>query len=576
MDSLIVFSKIFNIPITKNKLIIPDDFNIFKFPQNIRSIIYTYFHLVSKQIEGLDWAKIGNFMNQDNEILYIDSVDPNIYYDNNIILNKLHIQDYDFIKKQINNIKTAIKYKNIGWNVNYYFDKNMLTLEEISKIKHASEVLNKRIIEINPDLFDLVILFKRFGAQLDLTKYHYHGDNYRLKCLDTYANINYDDAKWYSFDENVLKKILENEPKVLNPIFEECVLNSSNTKEISELYLKWFTKNRNPKYRFDALLQRCKNITILFKLGIELPTTSLEQFNYNYKYLQLDTLMKIMPSFSNNIWRCFKNENIIELLPKYNIHFKYLTKAECINFYNIFYKPTLEFYQTVFENKLLRVDDVNSLEHLNYNQAKYILKYWSENRGKFDRLYEILIQKLNIIEIYKLSLKDLIKTPINLSNQIYNKTDIDIVVKFIIQNNIMITKHDDINLIKTPELLKNISWKIIDNQNKFDMLFEYFIDNNIVLDYYENIHVIQKYIHTMSEHIIEKLSNEKILELIIRPLMGIKPEDIKKISNRIISEIKEEKSEDFNPDEESIASSNEESNEESSEESGEESGEESE
>lgn len=529
MDSLIVFSKILNIPIKDNKLIIPDNFDIFKLPPNIRSIIYTYFHLVSKHIEGLNWAKIGKIMNEDTEISYIDSVDPAIYYDNNIVLSKLHIQDYNLIKNGIKKVKIALNYETLGWNVNFYFNEKMLTLEEISKIKHTDEVLNKKIIEINPNLFDMDVLFKRFNLQLNLTNYQQNNaDRYRLKCLDRYSNINYDDIKWYSDNKYVLRKILENNPKTLNPIFEQCVLNSGSKKEISELYLNWFSKNRNSKYCFDLLLQECKNIDILFENGVNLPFTAIEQFNYNRKYINYTDCLKIMPSFNNRIWNYFKNDDLIEILPKYNIYFKYLSKKECINFYNIFYKPSLEFYQIVFENKLLRVDDVERLEQINYKQAKYILKYWNEKRGKSERLYEIIKQKLNIVEIYKLSIKGLIKTKyLKLSNQKYNKKDHEIVIKFILQNNIIITDHIDNELIKNPKLLQNISWKIINNQIKFNDLFEYFIDNDIKLDYNENIKTIQQYIHTIPEYMIQKLSDEKIIELIVNPLKNIEPQSEK-------------------------------------------------
>lgn len=534
MDSLIVFSKIFNIPIKDNKLIIPDNFDIFELPANIRSIIYTYFHLIYRQVEGLNWTKIGKIMNEDTEISYIDSVDPTIYYENNIVLSKLHIQDYNLIKNGIKDVKIALKYETLGWNVNCYFNGNMLTLDEISKIKHADKVLNKKIIEINPNLFDMDIVFRRFNLQLDLTNYHQvNADRYRLKCLDEYYNINYDDPKWYSNNKYVLRKILENNPKTLNPIFEECVLNSGSKKEISELYLDWFSKNRNSKYRFDLLLQECKNINILFENGVDLPITAIEQFNYDKKYINYNNCLKIMPSFNNRIWNYFSDRNLIEILPKYNIYFKYLSKNECINFYNIFYKPTLKFYQIVFENKLLRVDDVDKLDRITYKQAKWILKYWNEKRGKFERLYEIIMQKLNIIEIYKLTLKGLIRTKsLKLSNQKFDKEDHEIVIKFILQNNIIITDHVDIDLIKNPKLLQNISWKIINNQFKFRDLFEYFIDNDIKLDYIENIETIQKYIHTIPEHMIQKLSNEKITELIVNPLKGIKIQD-KKNDNSI-------------------------------------------
>ena len=520
MDSLIVFSKILNIPIKDNKLIVPDDFDIFKLPPNIRSIIYTYFHLVSKYIEGLNWTKIGKIMNEDTEISYIDSVDPAIYYNNNIVLSKLHIQDYNLIKHGINNVEIALKYETLGWNVDCYYNGKILTLREISKIKHADKVLNKKIIEKNPNLFDMDVLFKRFNLQLDLTNYlQSNADRYRLKCLEVYSNINYDDVKWYSENNYVLRKILENNPKTLNPLFEQCVLNSNYKKEISELYLNWFAKNRNSKYRFDLLLQECKNIDILFENGVDLPITTIERFNYSKKYINYNDCLKIMPSFNNSIWNYFKNENVIEILPKYNIYFKYLSKKECINFYNIFYKPTLEFYQIVFDNKLLRVDDVNNLEQINYKQAKYILKYWNEKRGKSERLYEIIMQKLNIIEIYKLTLNGLIRPQtLKLLNQKFNKEDHEIVIKFILQNNIIITDHVDIDLIKNPNLLQNISWKLINNQYKFRDLFEYFIDNNIKLDYFENIETIQKYIHMIPDHMIEKLSEEKIMELIVNPL----------------------------------------------------------
>ena len=133
------------------------------------------------------------------------------------------------------------------------------------------------------------------------------------------------------------------------------------------------------------------------------------------------------------------------------------------------------------------------------------------------------MRKLNIVEIYKLSLKGLIRTKsLKLSNQKFNKEDHKIVIEFILQNNIIITDHIDIDLVKNPKLLQNISWKIINNQIKFRDLFEYFIDNDIKLGYIENIETIQNYIHTIPEYMIQKLSKEKIIELIVNPLKGVK------------------------------------------------------
>mgnify|MGYP003314831866 CR=1 FL=1 len=104
MNPLSIYSKLFNIPIEKNILIIPSDYNFMELQPNIREIIYTYFHLVNKRIKGLDWKLIGEYMNNDEHVKYIECVNPEVYYENNIVLSKWHKQDFDLINNKINNI----------------------------------------------------------------------------------------------------------------------------------------------------------------------------------------------------------------------------------------------------------------------------------------------------------------------------------------------------------------------------------------------------------------------------------------------------------------------------------------
>jgi hypothetical protein len=514
MDSLIIFSKLFNIPIVNGAINVPDDFNFMKLQPNIREIIYIYFYLVNKQINGLSWKMLGNYMNLDNEIKYIENIDPVIYYNNNITLNKLHKQDYDLIENNINNVKCPIKYKTLGWNLNYYYETNKLTLEDISKIQNSTDVLKREYIEINPDIFDLNIIFKRFNTTFEprLFKNDTKANNYRLMCLTSKYSIDYNDPKWYSNSFYVLDQILSNQPKQLHYSFEEQVLNSNSIKILSNKYLDWFINNRDEKYKFSNLLQHCDNINKLFDLGIYVPTIALEKFNYNITNLALLDVLKIMPDFTNKVWSYYKNEPIINLLSKYNIHFKYLSKDNCIAFYNTFYQPTIEFYDTVFENKNFRIDDVKHIKRFSYIQAKKLIETWNEKRGSINKLYSILKLKTDYVDLMKLHNENIYKQDLNLINQIFNKQNHIVVIEYIIKNNIIINDHNDIELIKNPELIRNISWNIINSDDKFKSLFKHFIINDVKLDYDPN--KLYKYMHLID--VSDTLSNEQIKELVIQ------------------------------------------------------------
>lgn len=462
---------------------------------NIRELIYTYFYLVDKQIKGLTWKQICNYMNEDSNIKYIECVEPEIYYTNNVTLSKWHKQDYELITDKIKNIKSPIKYSNVGWNLNHYYEIKLLTLDEIAEIPHASKVVKLEYIKMNPDIFDIQIIYDRFNINFNPNWFNKKNnqDKYRIMCLNGKYTINYSEEQWYSDSFSILLSILSREPKILHSSFEDCALECNNVEGISKHYLKWFIDNRNQKYMFPKLLQYCKNINKLFDLGIYIPTIGLESFNYNYSNLTLNDVLKIMPDFTNKIWLNYKDINIMELLPKYNIDFRRLSKQNCIAFYNTFYQNTIEFYNKVFIDKNLRIDDVKQLKYLSYYQAETLLKTWNEKRGLIERLNELLIIKVDYVDLIKLRNKNIYNGNLKLLNQIYNETDHEHIIEFIIKNNIIIDDHNDIKLIKNEKLIHNLSWKIINNENKFRELFKHFITNNVQLDYDPD--KISKYIH---------------------------------------------------------------------------------
>lgn len=524
MDSLIVFSKIFNIEIVDNKLTIPQDFDIFKLPINIRSIIYTYFHLVSKHINGLTWVDLGKIMNEDEDLLYIDNVDPELYYSSNVELYKFHKQDYEFMHNNINRVKVPLCYKNIGWNLNYYCENGLMTIEQISKIKYASNVLHQTIIEKHPNLFNIDVIFERFGLKFDISNFSTdYADNYRLKCMEKFDVIDFNNPKWYSSNKRVLENILLKNPKILNTIFEDCVLNSCDSKRISELYLKWFCQHRKQNCRFDNLLKLCSNIDKLFELGVYLPFTALESFNYNSKYITPELLIKITPSFTSGMW--LKNGNLLSYY-KDIIDFEHLPTKECIYYFNNMYEPTSEFYQKVFKNKSLRLDNIRELKRITYEQAKCLLVDWNERRGIYSRLYEILMKKISIIEIYKLINENILPSEnnIGLINMTYQPKDYDIIFEYIHKNNIIVNNHTDIELIialiNNEQTKNNISWKIIDSQFKFDNLFYHFIKHNIKVDYKTSLSKIHPYIHNINDETVKIITKKQILDFIIIPLSG--------------------------------------------------------
>lgn len=485
MNPLSIYSKLFNIPIEKNILIIPSNYNFMELQPNIREIIYTYFHLVNKRIKGLDWKLIGEYMNNDEHVKYIECVNPEVYYENNIVLSKWHKQDFDLINNKINNIKSPIKYTNFGWNLNYYYENKLLTIEEISKINNATNVLKMDFIKINPDLFDIDVIYDRFNVNFNPEWFNdrLNQNCYREKCISGKYTINYNDQQWYSNSYSVLKIILSKQPKLLHSCFEECALECEYVNKIAELYLTWFIENRNTDYLFPKLLQHCKNIDVLFDLGIYIPTIGLESFNYNYNNLKLVDLLKVMPDFTHKAWSYFKDKNMMDELSKYNIEFKSLSKDNCIAFYNTFYNKSLEFYNKVFYDKNFRIDDVMKLNKLSYEQAKHLITTWNEKRGSITKLYSVLLLKMKYVHLIKLHNEGLYKSELKLIDQKIKPKYYNDICDFIIKNNTTIENHSDIELLKQPKIIHNISWKVINSESKFKELFTLLLTNKVDINY---------------------------------------------------------------------------------------------
>lgn len=504
MNSLTVYSKLLNIPIVNGIIDVPDDYKFMELQPNIREIIYTYFYLVNKQFKGLNWKLIGKYMNEDSNVKFIECVDPEIYYENNIVLSKWHKQDYDLITNNTKNIKAPIKYSNIGWNLNHYYDIKLLSLVEIAEVPHASKVVKLEYIQTNPDIFDIQTIYDRFNTNFNPNWFNKKNNQnkYRMLCLNGKNKINYNDEQWYSNSYSVLLSILSHEPKILHPIFEECALECNDVKGISEHYLKWFIDNRDSKFMFPRLLCHAKDINQLFELGLYVPTTGLESFNYNYKNITIEDVLKIMPDFTNKVWTYFKNEDVYNMFTKYNVEFRWLSKRNCIAFFNTFYRDDIEFYNNVFYNKSFRIDDVNSINHLSYEQAKSILETWNEKRGSLSTLYSVLMLKVDYIDLMKLHNEGLYNIELKLLKQKFDVKYHDIISEFVIKNKIVIEDHDDIELLKRKELSNNVSWKTINNKIKFSELFSVYLENNVNKNYDECKEQLYDYFDALtSDHI---------------------------------------------------------------------------
>ena len=496
MNSLTVYSKLLNIPAVNGIIEVPNDFKFMELQPNIREIIYTYFYLVDKQFKGLNWKLIGKYMNEDSNVKFIECVDPEIYYENNIILSKWHKQDYDLITDNIKNIKTPIKYSNIGWNLNHYYEIKLLSLDEIAKVPHASKVVKLEYIQTNPDIFDIQIIYDRFNTNFNPKWFNKetNQNKYRMLCLNGKNTINYSEEQWYSNSFSVLLSILGHEPKILHSSFEDYALECNNVKGIAEHYLQWFINNRDIKFMFPRLLCHAKNINQLFELGLYVPTLALESFNYNYKNITINDVLKIMPDFTNKIWSHFKDEDVYNMLPKYNIEFKWLSKQNCIAFFNTFYRDDIEFYNDVFYDKLFRIDDVKSINHLSYDQAESMLKTWDEKRGSLSKLYEVLMMKVDYIDLMKLHNEGLYNTDLKLLKDKFDVKYHNIIIEFVIKNKIIIEDHDDIELLKRSELRDNISWKTINNKIKFRELLSVYLKNEVHKDFEECIEQLYGYL----------------------------------------------------------------------------------
>ena len=189
MNPLNVFKILFNCEIKNNELVLPNDFNLLSFDKRIRELTYQYFEEIENKIKltkikyktkeneekdeiikisPLTFEDLALAISKDQDFPIIpNTILPEFYYNKGIALTKYFKFDADFLQSLNHNSnlkrivpKYAVKYcfQNSGnefWNINNYLECNAISIEEASKIKHASEVIDFNYLIKYPDLFDL-------------------------------------------------------------------------------------------------------------------------------------------------------------------------------------------------------------------------------------------------------------------------------------------------------------------------------------------------------------------------------------------------------------------------------------
>ena len=497
-----------------NQLIIPNNFNLQALDKHIREFVYLYFNLIENNIldKTLTFDDIAKFINNDSDFPIIpNTINPEIYYSKNITLNKYFKFDYDFLEsiKQNSTQKRivpnySVKYNISGsefWNVNYYLQSNYITIEEAANFKHASEVVNLEYIILNPDLFNLNIIYKRFKKQIK-PKYFKEQSNkvkYILKILKEFPKEKYEDDYFVS-DYTVLKSLFDAKTKRLPENFDEIVLELSPNEipAIADMYVKWLITNYKPEYLFDDLLINAPSLDELFEKGLNVPTYSKRNLNFSEKYLTFNDLFVSDIGFENDCWNKYldKKEYLMTCTD-----FRNLKKFDCIAFYNKFYDDSVEFVKTVFEGKLLLHDDYKLFEHCSPIQVEYFVRHYPKTFKGVDNiknvLYELIepkhilnllnkdiinefipnLDRFELIEIYEC--KIVYRNEIERFNIIYEYTDENKndLIKFINKNSDKVWIKSKLN----SEVIKNIDTKALDlDYLKYDVsMINYFIEKGI-------------------------------------------------------------------------------------------------
>ena len=573
MDSLSTFSILYECPIKSNNLIIPDNFNLLNYPRQIRELTYLYFDEIKRNVNNkITFEDIARYISQDTDFEIIpNTINSEIYYNNQIVLDKRFKFDYDFenfmknnlrIVEQINHqpIKVTdiigyseylnmIPYKCVhyvdGWNINNYLKNHYITLFTASQFKHSSEIIDFEYLKEYPDYFNITTIYLRFKNNLKPS----HFKTFDMKCkfinlyLDSYEKVNKLDDEYFVSNYNILMKIFKKKVKRLPPNFGEIVMNldtninnyeiyetsnlyvkrckNDEIRELSDMYIKWLNNNYSPDYVFPDLLMNASSLNSLFERNLFVPILARNSFNFDRKYLTLYDLICNDISFGYDIWKRFSDKFDI-IYPFYKSEFRNMNKYECIAFYNIFYHRDVEFIKTVFEGKLLKYGDINKLEKATVDQLIYLKSKYPKRFNEVERAYDSLIKRISKFDYYEAMNKGLIPVKNIDFDEYYdliNYSNHDEYVRYVLNNHIIITISDE-KLLLDERLKNNISWySLINYDEKMYKYLEYFIDNIPITENWNRINksfkdfiklienICTKFYNLMSDDIFDKLMN---------------------------------------------------------------------
>lgn len=438
-------------------------------PKQVREVIYKYFYSIDGDVD-LSFEDIAKLIVVDDDYEYIKNV-PAVYFQH-YVLSKLHEQDNP-IKP---NPTVALNYHTSlidGWNVNYYMKHGMFDI--VKNIKGRSEIVDLESVKLYPELFDIKTLAKRFGMKLspecfvhNIEKYNYILETLKLQP----RKINIPDI-WYVNDSRVIEEIFTNHPpKYLPENFVEIIEGCVNIDDIADLYVEWFLTHHQ---EFPELMKKATSLNEIFKHNIKITIDSCESFNFDKQYITKFMLDYHGVPFSSSKY-------IIENLTPDNINFKDMKTKDCIAFYNKYYKPTKEFADKVFENKVLNENNYNSLNKVSHEQ---LLSFYHKHNNKKQQFNKIAISAINKVDRKYRAEFYLIGMIGDFSTVDYDESEhenfVNALLKQFKQGYFTTCPMNIEKLILEPRLVKMQNWKkCISNA-----CFNYLVENNITTFYDE-------------------------------------------------------------------------------------------
>ena len=551
MNAITTFSILFNVKKDNDKLIIPSNFNLLNYSKPIREITYLYFNEIKNNIYNntLTFSDIANYISKDNDFQIIpNNIDSEIYYENNVLLDKKFKFDYEF-EKYMNDLAncsvsedlyyTLIPYHSVHyynklkkvsyWNVNYYLDQGWISIYDAIKFSHISNIIDFKYVCKYADLFDIKVIYERFKNKLSPNKYKNIANKveFIFRYLKEFEKQAYTD-EYFVPDYAIIIKIFKNKTKRLPNNFDEIFEQLPNKQQIADIYVRWLCFNYQSKYIFVNILKEASSLNPLFERNLYIPFEAKCNLNYDDKYLTIYDLIYNQISFTNNKWNLFKNIMILDDNSLNNdiysnfkniiFDFKNMKKSECIAFYNRFYKRDLQFIKTVFNNKTLTFDDIDKLKTATVDQLLYVKSTYPKSFKQIKTVYERMINKLNIYDYYEAINKKLIEINEISSRDFYSDScsknrgkndnkfidDIDDDFNIDDDNNINVNKNnsnviDDDNNINvnknnkiTSIVINNIDLNDVINAHQNDIIKYIVINNNKIkitdlakLEYYD-------------------------------------------------------------------------------------------